>query len=262
MTFIRDMSSKIKVVTKAFVVLETLSRESKLSLKEITDMVAFPKPTVFRLLYTLQSLGYVDQDPDSQTFTLSSKFVSFVDGANRGNDLLSLARPFMEKLRNEFKETVNLARLVDDSPVYINVLESSHSFRISDSIGDHASYHSTAIGKSIIAFLPLEKREKLLKNYSFTRFTKKTIMNFSTLGKELERVKKQGFAIDDEEGHDGVICISAPIFNRDNQAYAAISLSMPKVRAKKQILDKLKKELPKITQILSASLEVKTMKAL
>ncbi len=248
------MSSKIKVVTKAFEVLETLSQESKLSLKEITERVAFPKPTVFRLLYTLQVLGYVDQDPDSQTFTLSSKFVSFIDGANRGNDLLSLAQPYMEKLRDEFKETVNLAKLVEGSPIYINVIESSHSFRISDNIGDHASFHSTAIGKSIMAFMPVDERKKILKDYSFTRFTKKTIMNITTLEKELEKVKVQGFAVDDEEGHDGVICISAPILNKEQFAYAAISLSMPKVRANKHVLDKLKKELPLLTQTISSSL--------
>ncbi len=251
------MSSKIKVVIKAFEVLETLSKESKLSLKEITDRVAYPKPTVFRLLYTLQTLGYVDQDKDAQTFTLSSKFVSFIDGANRGSDLLGLAQPYMEKLSDEFKETVNLAKLVDDTPVYINVLESSHSFRISDSIGDRASFHSTAIGKAIIAFLPEQKRKEILKNYSYTKFTNKTITNYSELEKELLKVKKQGVAIDNEEGHNGVICIGVPIFKKDNNAFAAISISMPKVRTKKNILDKIKSELSKAGKKISLDLQTK-----
>ncbi len=237
------MSLNIKVVAKTFEVLETLNREPKISLKEITDRVAFPKPTVFRLLHTLQTLGYVDQDPDAQTFTLSSKFISFINGAKRGSELLILAQPYMEKLRNEFKETVNLAKMVDNTPVYINILESSHSFRISDRIGDHASFHSTAIGKAIIAFLPANKPKELLKKYTFSRFTKKTITNISELEKEIAKVKKQGFAVDDEEGHDGVICIGAPISDKDHYAFAAISISMPKVRAKKIILDTIKKEL-------------------
>ncbi len=248
------MSLNIKVVAKTFEVLETLNREPKLSLKEITNRVAFPKPTVFRLLHTLQTLGYVEQDPNAQTFTLSSKFISFIDGSNRGSELILLAQPYMEKLRNEFKETVNLAKLVDDIPVYINILESTHSFRISDSIGDHASFHSTAIGKAIIAFLPENKPRELLKNYSFNRFTKKTIINISELEKEVAKVKKQGFAVDDEEGHDGVICIGAPIFDRDHHAFAAISISMPKVRAKKIILEKIKKELTKTGKKISEEL--------
>lgn len=254
------MSLNVKVVAKTFKVLEALNCEPKLSLKEITARVELPKSTVFRLLNTLQTLGYIEQDMDSQTFTLSSKFTSFFDGANKGSNLLDLARPYMEKLRDEYKETVNLAKLVDDVPVYINVMESSHSFRISDSVGDRASFHSTAIGKSIIAFLPDDKRKELLKNYAFTRFTKKTIMNIYDLEKELAKIKRQGYATDNEEGHDGVICIGAPIFNKHQYALAAISISMPKVRAKKTILNKLKKELPQITQIISSNLGVKYVK--
>lgn len=253
------MSAKIKVVTKAFEVLETLNREPRLSLKEITEKVEFPKPTVFRLLYTLQTLGYVDQDLASQTFTLSSKFTSFINGANRGNDLLILAQPFMEKLQSEFGETVNLAKVVENIPVYIHVLESNQSFRISDSLGDPASYHSTAIGKAIIAFQPEKRREELLKNYSFTRFTKKTIMDTAELEKELTKVKKQGFALDNEEGHEGVICIGAPIFNKSQNAFAAISISMPKVRAKKIILDKIKKELVGVCEKISRDLSDKNV---
>lgn len=248
------MNSKIKVLVKTFEVLETINREPKLSLKEITERVSLPKPTVFRLLYTLQALGYVDQDSDSQTYTLSSKFISFVSGANRGDGLLNCAKSYMEKLQDEFKETVNLAKLVNGVPTYINILESKQPFRISDNIGDQASFHSTAIGKAIIAYLPKEVREEIFKKYKYIRFTKKTLMNSAQIKKEIEKIKNQGFALDNEEGHDGVICVGTPILDKNNNAIAAISISMPKVRAKKQILEKLKKKLPEIAKEISSKL--------
>lgn len=250
------MGSKIKVVAKTFEVLETLNRKNKLSLKEITEIVAFPKPTVFRLLYTLQTLGYVEQENGTQSYKLSSKFMSFVKGANSSNNLTILAKPYMEELRNEFNETVNLARLVDNQAVYIRVVESNQTFRISDNIGDRASFHSTSIGKAIIAFLPINRRKEILKNHSFTRFAKKTVLNIEDFERELIKVKKQGFSIDDEEGHDGVICIGAPIFDKDHHSFAALSISIPKVRAKKLILDKIKKGLPKVGIQISLDLGV------
>lgn len=250
------MSSKIKVVVKTFEILETLNKVNKLSLKEITNRVAYPKPTVFRLLNTLQLLGYVEQEADTLSYALSSKFMSFIRGVISGSEVTALAKPRMESLRNEFKETINLARLVENQTVYVLIIESTQAFRISDNIGDQASFHSTAIGKAIIAFLSTEKRSEILNNYSYTRFTKKTIVDSTTLENELLKIRSQGFSVDDEEGHDGVICIGAPIFNKDHLPFAAISISMPKVRAKKIILDKIKKELPKIGIQISLDLGV------
>lgn len=250
------MNSRIKVVVKTFEVLEILNKTNKLSLKEITARVIYPKATVFRLLNTLRMLGYVEQEPDTLNYVLSSKFMSFAKGAITGSEVTVLAKPRMEELRNEFKETINLAKLVGTQAIYVHILESNHSFRISDSIGDRASFHSTAIGKAIIAFLPEEKREEIIKNCSFTKFTKKTITSIISLRSELQKVKSQGYSVDDEEGHEGVVCIGAPIFNKNHLPFAALSISMPKVRAKKIILDRIKRELPKAGVQISLDLGV------
>lgn len=243
----------IKVAAKIFSILEILNNEDKLSLKEITEKTRFPKPTVFRLLDTLQDLGYVDQERGTQNYKLGLKFMSFIKSSNNNTDLISIAKPYMENFRDKFNETVNLSRLVNQHAVYIHITESNQAFRISDNIGDRASFHSTAIGKAIISFLPLEKQNEILKNYHFIRFTKKTIVKLSDLRKEIDRIKKAGFAVDNEEGHEGVICIGAPIFNKDKSSFAALSISMPKVRANKSKLNKIKFELPEVCRKISQS---------
>lgn len=248
------MSSIIKVIVKTFEVLETLNHKPNLTLKEITDLVSYPKPTVFRLLNTLASLGYIEQNYDTQTYTLSSKFFAFTDGTTRGSEIITSAQPYMEELRKEFGETVNLARLVDNNPVFINILESVQLFRICDSIGDKAAFHSTAAGKSILAFMPDDKRNEILTNYTFVRYTKKTISNMDELEEELDKIRNNGYALDDEEGHEGVICIGAPILNKDHHSFAALSISIPKVRANKTMLNKLEKKLPQVTQEISSQL--------
>ncbi len=250
------MITKVKVVSKTFEILEALSEDTGLGLREITERVSYPKPTVFRLLSTLEQLGYVEQDKKDFTYTLSSKFMLLTRSLSGGRGLIAVARPHMEMLHKRFGETVNLARLVDDRPVYVNILESEEAFRISDSVGDAAPFHATSIGKAIAAFLPKEKRATLFRDYTFTTFTRKTISGIGRLNEELDNIKKSGYAIDNEEGHDGVICVGAPIFNNEHYAFAALSLSMPKVRAKKSVLDEVKEQLPREGIAISLELGV------
>lgn len=248
------MESTIKVIAKAFDIIEILNQSEKLTLKEITQAVNLPKPTVYRILNTLQSIGYVEQT--MQHHTLSYKFVVLAKNYLSKTGIVNIAIPYMRKLLEGVGETVNLAKLVDNGAVYLRIEESKHPFRFVDQIGDKASLHSTAIGKSIAAFLPKQKLNELFENYDFYAFTKNTITDFKSLKDSLVKVREKGYAIDDEEGHEGVLCIGTPIFNRENFPFAALSISIPKVRIKKSILNKIIDELPKIGVQISFDLGV------
>lgn len=250
------MGKPIKVVSKTFKVIELLNQQNGVPLKEIAHRSALPKPTAFRILDTLVGMGYVEQDATTQHFLLGSKFLTLVRNSTSGADLVALAQPYMEKLSKMYGETINLARLTGHQIIYVSILESKHSFRISDSIGDQASVHSTAIAKALSAFLPEPALNTILSHAVYTPFTRKTITDEASLRRHLLQVKQQGYAIDDEEGHDGVLCVGAPVFNKDHTAFAAMSISMPKVRAKKKPLDGMIRELPKVAMQLSLDLGV------
>jgi len=250
------MGKPIKVVAKTFKVIELLHQGKGISLKDLAAQAALPKPTAFRILDTLLSLGYAEQDAATQQFMLGSKFLTFVKSSGTGADIVTLAAPYMERLGKTYGETINLARLTGNQIIYVRVLESDHSFRISDNIGDRASVHSTAIGKAIAAFLPEPLLKEILNNTTYTPFTRKTIADEASLRKHLVLVKEQGYSVDDEEGHDGVLCVGAPIFNKDHTPFAAMSISMPKVRAKKKVLEDMIRDLPKVAIQLSLDLGV------
>lgn len=250
------MQNTIKVVAKAFDIIEVLNQSEKLTLKEITNKVKLPKPTVYRILNTLQSIGYVQYDSDTQSHALSHKFVILAKNYLSKNGIINVSIPFMIKLREDFGETVNLAKFVEKEAVFLHIEESKHPFRIVDQIGDTASLHSTAIGKSITAFLPEQKLIEIFEDYNFHIFTKKTITDFESLKNNLEKVREDGFAIDDEEGHEGVMCIGVPIFNKENFPFAALSISMPKIRATKKIIKRIIQQLPKIGIQISFDLGV------
>jgi IclR family transcriptional regulator, KDG regulon repressor len=250
------MGKPIKVIAKTFKVIELLNEQKELALKDLAKGTALPKPTTFRILGTLQALGYVEHDATTQRFRLGAKFLTFIRSSSPGTDIIALATPYMEKLHAKYGETTNLARLIDNQIIYVRIVESGHSFRISDAIGDRASVHSTAIGKAIAAFLPKRQLDEVLRTNVYSPFTRKTITDEASLRKHLLLVKQQGYAIDDEEGHDGVQCIGAPIFNKDHLPIAALSISMPKVRAKKKVLESMLRDLPKLAIQLSLDLGV------
>jgi len=244
----------VKVVVKAFELMEVLSRHRELTLKDLATHTRFPKPTTFRILNTLMGLGYVEHQSLTQTYSLSPKFLSFTKGSTNGRDLITLAEPFMEKLSATYSETVNLARLIDNQVIYVRVLQSSQAFRISDNVGDRAPIHSTAIGKAIAAFLPEQQLKAVLKKSELTPFTRNTITNIGELTRHFKRVRTDGYAIDNEEGHDGVLCIGAPVFQHDNAPFGALSISMPKVRAKRNVLQRMLKDLTTIAAQISLEL--------
>jgi DNA-binding IclR family transcriptional regulator len=128
------------------------------------------------------------------------------------------------------QETVNLAVLDHGSVLYVDVIESPHEFRLSSRVGTRRSLHVTALGKALAAFLPAEPRENILSTISFQPATSKTIMNLVQFRRELEKIQRQGYAVDDEEAVQGARCVSAPILNADREPIAAVSVSGPVTR--------------------------------
>jgi len=250
------MSDAIKVVVKTFDIIEILNKHNSLSLKDITIKSDLPKPTAYRILNTLQQLNYVDFDQLTQQHSLSTKFLAIANRVINRSNIVDISKPHMIRLREEFGETVNLAKIIDKDMFFLNIVESTHQFRYVDTIGDKAPLHSTAIGKAVIAFLPDDEVLKIFKEYTYTQFSKNTIKNFSELKQNLIIVREVGISIDNEEGHEGVICIGVPIFDSSHLPVAAISISIPKIRAKKTLIEKIKQDLPKVGIQISLELGV------
>jgi len=149
---------------------------------------------------------------------------------NQGATLQAVARPVLWELWKSTQETVNLAVLDQGTVLYVDVIESPHEFRLSSRVGTRRSPHVTALGKALAAFLPAGARDNILSTITFQPATSKTIMNLLQFRQELEKVRRQGFAVDDEEAVQGARCVSAPILNSDREPIAAVSISGPVTR--------------------------------
>jgi DNA-binding IclR family transcriptional regulator len=139
-------------------------------------------------------------------------------------------RPILQKLWTATGETVNLAILDGQQILYLDVIESSHTFRLSSQVGVRRPVYCTALGKAMISQLPADELKELLASLTFERFTPHTLTQPAKLCKELEKMRSQGYAVDDEEAVLGARCVAAPIFDANNKVVAAVSVSGPLTR--------------------------------
>ena len=206
----------VGVLTKVLKVFDFLQHSpAGLSLKQISDQAGLSKSTAYRFLAHLEREGYLIRD-EGGLYTFGIKFLQLAATSNHHPSLREVARPCLRELLKVTGESVNLAVLDGEMVVYIDVLESSHEFRLVSTIGQRRPLYSTALGKTLAAFLRDEERETVLSSLNFQSFTPHTLTNLAQLREELEGVRRQGYAVDNEESVLGARCVAAPVL-RDNQ---------------------------------------------
>jgi IclR family acetate operon transcriptional repressor len=243
----------IAVLAKALDLLEALEGEGQPTLTELSNRTGIPKPTALRVLANLEARGYVERDVHGR-YKLGLRLLQLGARVTADIDLREVARPEMEALRDAFEETVNLALPAEIGIVYIAILESAHGLRMAANVGMRDSYHSSALGKAILAQRTPAEIERALGAEPLARKTTRTLATRAQLAPELERVRRQGYAIDEEENELGARCIGVPIFGRDGSCVAAISVSGPVSRLTSEragvIADRVKRSAAAISRQL------------
>ena len=245
----------IKVLDKSLFILETLlQHSSSMSIMEISKKLKIYPSTIHRVLNTLKYRGYVEQNPVNQKYRLGLKLVELGMARYHQIDLVKEAHPFLKELVNQCNETVHLGILDQEEVLYIAKEDCPCTIRMVSQVGRRAFLHSTALGKILLAYLPEKEREEIIAHKNFSCFTEHTITEKKELEKELEQVKKQGFALDREENEKDVYCIAAPIKNYQGEVIAAISISSPVYRIDINKQNHLKEALIEISKKISKRL--------
>jgi DNA-binding IclR family transcriptional regulator len=226
----RAESPQVGVISKVLRILECLQGASAgLTLKVICDSTGIHKSTAHRFLKHLEREGYLIRT-QTGAYLIGPRLAQISARGNQSATIQAVARPILWELWKSTQETVNLAVLDQGTVLYVDVMESPHEFRLSSRVGSRRSLHVTALGKALAAFLPPEQRESILGAITFQPSTPHTIMNLVQFRQELQKVRRQGYAVDNEEAVQGARCISAPILNANREAIAAVSVSGPVTR--------------------------------
>lgn len=225
----------VLVLHKALDILETiLGDEGKnqtggVKLSDLARAVNMPKATVYRILSTLESRGFLDRGSGGG-YRVARKLFDLQQPFPLEQILHRVAQPRLEELAKSCRETVNLGILDGGEVVVINTVESPQAVRMTSKVGNRRHLHSTAIGKVLLAALPEKEMMRLLRLKGLPRLTPYTIVSRIALMTELERVLERGYAIDGQENELEGRCIAAPVTGPDGRVVAALSISGPVFR--------------------------------
>ena len=213
-------------VERALAMLEAVAQEPEgLSNAEISRKLEIPKSSASYLLRTLETQGYLNRDASSGKYRVGLKILSLSRGALSGIDVREVALPIMRHLVEKTGLTCHLAILDGPEAVYIEKVEPPGFIRMDTWVGRRMRVHATSVGKALVAYIAQEQLEKMVATLAMERRTPKTITTMPRLLKELEKVRTQGYAVDDEENNLGARCVGAPVFNQQGMIEASVGLS-------------------------------------
>jgi len=198
---------------------------------EISQKLGLHKATASRILRTLADKGFLQQDPETKKFTLgpSASDIGRAYNSRLGTNLVLLAKPHIEDLRNTLGETVVLEVLSGTGTVMAYVAEGPQRVRIAGTVGDRLPVHAAAGAKAILAFSSEDEAERLIAD-ELPQLTPNTITSSKAYKRGLVEIRRRGYSLDEEEIDIGISAVGAPIFNYDGQAIAAVVVAGPAQR--------------------------------
>lgn len=220
------------------------------SLTDISDVLDVDPSTASRFVYTLETLGFLERNPETKLYRVSPKTYALTVSLSGPRNLRKVSIPFMEDLRDTTGETTILGVRDAAEMVIIEVVETRHHLVPRGWIGGRVPVYCSALGKVVLAHLPQPNVARLLDTITFAPFTANTITNRMDFLADLERVRRQGWAINREEYTSGIISVAAPIFSGDHEVSGAICVDIPTVRLDNEHL--LEQIAAKVTQTAQA----------
>jgi DNA-binding IclR family transcriptional regulator len=227
---------KVQALDRAFAVLDLLGEsETPLGLAQVAASLQLHKSTAHRFLMVLERHRMVERTANGK-FRLGLRLFDFGNRAIEQYDLRDRAQPHLRRLVAETEETAHLALLEATRVIYIDKIEPTRSVRMITRIGASNPVHCTSVGKAILAFLPPERAADIIRRIRFERMTNRTISTAEALRVELDKTRRRGYAVDDEELEEGLRCIAVPVLDAQRLPVAAVSVSGPSFRVTAQKL--------------------------
>jgi DNA-binding IclR family transcriptional regulator len=220
----------------------------------IARKTGLPRSTAHHLLRALVEFGYLVQDGDTRTYTLSFKLFHLTRRTWTKEQLSEIAAPFLEELSRCTGEGASLAVLRDGVVTVIAKREPDGPVRVVQEVGAVRPIHCTAVGKTLAAWLPERELDGIVERTVFAKQTDKTITSPAAFRRELARIRATGFAFDNEEHTPGIRCIAAPVRDHSGEVRASLCVVGPNNHLLKRHLPGLRRALAAVADDLSARL--------
>ena len=244
----------VRAVERALQILACFDDEHpERGITDIAQAVKLHKATTHRIVTTLMSFGYIERAEDGQRYRLGLRLADLGYQVVRRMDLRRESQPFMADLTRRLGETSDLCVYDRGQVLYLEVVQGNHALTIAAAVGRSLPVHATASGKVLLAHMPVPERDTTLSG-TLTRYTPHTVTNPDALRRQLEEIRTQGYAVDDEELEAGIRAVSAPVRNREGAVIAAMSIAGPASRLTLERVPDTAKELAATASAVSRRL--------
>lgn len=212
--------------------------EPEWQLEDIATALEVGQSTAYRLVHTLIEEGFIVRDPSAKSYRLAASVLALSHTIMTKVDLCHLSIPILEKLAEVTGETAHIGVFKDYQVLYLLKMDSSYPVHLLSHAGRKNPVHCTSTGQVLLAYQSEETIEQVI-NKGLTGYTSTTITDPIKLKNLLKTIRTQGYAISQEELHEGVVSIAAPVRNSKGNVIAAVSIAGPTLRLNKQTLPKL-----------------------
>ncbi len=213
----------VPIIVRALRVLEHLAEHpGGCGATEISESLRIPKNTAFRILTTLADHGYLARDNEGKTYRLERKLLNLGYAAIDESSLVEKSIDILRELRDAVGESAFLAVRLEHQGVVVEQVPGLHPVKVLLQIGHRFPMHSAAPGKALLAYLPEAEVDAALQALKYQKYTERTITTAKAMRKELEEVRRLGYALDHAEEIEGMHCVGAAVLNHSGRPLAAI----------------------------------------
>ena len=235
---------------RLFSLLEAIATKDQLfSLQALTEELHIPKPTLHRMLQQLESAGLLERSADGRHYGTGVRLRRLAENLLL-NDILHGARhAVLRQLVDEIGESCNLTALTGSEVIYLDRVETAAPLRFYLHPGSRVPAHCSASGKVFLSEMTRSQRQRLLAHAPLEAYTPKTLTKMEQLEKEFKQIKRQGFALDNEEFLPGLLCVAVLVPNASGRSNLCVAVQAPIMRL---TLEKALKLLPSLQRAADA----------
>lgn len=220
------------LIERVFAILDAVARAGDgISLANVAATARLPKPTAYRLVRELAEGGLVRREHGAQGgISAGPRLEQLALALMENSGARAVRQSVLARLVSEIGETCNVTMLDGNQVLYLERVESASPLRVHLQPGSRVPLHCSASGKVFLANLPKARRERLLAQIELAPLTARTIRDRKALEAELQRIRKEGYAVDNEEYVAGLLCVAVPIADSRGRILAAVAVQAPVAR--------------------------------
>ncbi|OCA82116.1 IclR family transcriptional regulator [Pseudobacillus wudalianchiensis] len=218
------MYNKNKTVVRSMDILNLFIDHAQLTFQEIIDLSGIPKTSVYRMLTSLEEMGFLEKGADSK-YRLGLLFLTFGHLVSSRLDIRQIAYPIMQELHNDVGEAVNLIVKQDHEAMYIEKIDTNQKVRLYTAIGRRSPLYAGACSRVILSFLPNIEIDQYIESTELKPFAMGTITDKKRLYETIRQAQKEGYTISHSELENHTSAIAAPIFDHKGDVVAGISIA-------------------------------------